>query len=145
MIARPCLWPPVTNVKDSGRLSLFMSFEMTQFQRNPFLLLVIKVLLHFCYLFVGGSWDNPPALNSQSRFYVFNCVHSQFLYWCGMPCKYAFWRESGKNKEALFHNVCLRVYFANYGWEQTTPATSWGCFLSFVPCMHGMSFNPPKK
>lgn len=36
--------------------------------------LVIKVLLHFCYLLVGCSWDNSPALNSQSRFYVLSIV-----------------------------------------------------------------------
>lgn len=36
--------------------------------------LVIKVLLRFFYLLVGCSWDNPPALNSQSRFYVLSIV-----------------------------------------------------------------------
>lgn len=36
--------------------------------------LVLKELLHFCYLLVGCSWSYSPALNSQSRFYVLSIV-----------------------------------------------------------------------
>lgn len=76
--------------------------------------LVIKVLLHFCYLFVDCSRGNSPALTSQSRFYVLLIVSIVSL--CiDVAChvNMHFGVSAEKNKEALFHKFCHFVFFLN--------------------------------